>query len=139
MKSGKKSYTVFIDFNKAFDYVVRDKLWYKLLRYGISGNIHENNHVYMQICYKTKVFLNGQTSASFEYKLGVRQGECLSQFLFAVYVNDMEEVPSRRNTGVAVDDVKLFFLFNADDAMIFAESAKELQNGVDILFKCYNR
>ena len=89
-------------------------------------------------CVKTKVFVNGQTS-SFEYKLGVRQGECLSPFLFAMYVNDMEEVFSRGNTGVTVDDVKLFLLFYADDAVIFAESAEQLQNGIDILFKYCNR
>ena len=28
---------------------------------------------------------------SFDCKLGVRQGECLSQFLFAMYVSDKEQ------------------------------------------------
>ena len=60
-------------------------------------------------------------------------------FLFAMYVNDMEEAPSRGNTGVTVDDVKLFLLFYADDAVIFAESAEELQNSINILFKYCNR
>ena len=93
----------------------------------------------MYKCVKTYVFVNGQTSASFEYKLGVRQGECLSPFLFAMYVNDMEEALSRRNMGVTVDDVKLFLLFYADDVVIFAESAEELQNGIDVIFKYCNR
>ena len=51
----------------------------------------------------------------------------------------MEGALSRGNTGVTVDDVKLFLLFYADDAVIFAESAEELQNGIDILFKYCNR
>ena len=135
---GKKLYTFFIDFSKAFDYVVWDNLWYKLLQYGIGGNILKII-MSMYKCIKTKVFVNGQTSASFEYKLGVRQGECLSSFLFAMYVNDVAETLSRGNTGVTVDDVKLFLLFYADDALIFAESAGELQNGIDILFKYCKR
>ena len=88
----------------------------------------------MYKCVKTKVFVNGQTSASIEYKLGVRQGECLSPFLFAMYVNAMEEALSRWNTGVTVDDVKLVLLFYADDAVIFADSTEELQNDIDICF-----
>ena len=138
INSGKKLYTFFIDFSKAFDYVVRDNLWYKLLQYGIGGNILKIiMSMYKRV--KTKVFVNGQTSASFEYKFGVRQGECLSPFLFAMFVNDMEEALSRGNTGVTVDDIKLFLLFYADDAVIFAESAEELQNGIDIHFNYYNR
>ena len=132
ISSGKKLYAFFIDFSKAFDYIVRDNMWYKLLQYGIGGNILKMI-MSMYKCVKTKVYVNGQTSASFEYKLGVRQGEWLSQFLFAMYINDMEEALSRCNTGVTVDDVKLFLLFCADDAVIFAESAEELQNGINIL------
>ena len=33
INSGNTLYTAFIDFSKAFDYVVRDNLWYKLLKY----------------------------------------------------------------------------------------------------------
>ena len=123
INSGKKLYTFFIDFSKAFDYVVRDNLWYELLQYGIGSN-KLKIIMSMYKCVKTKVFVNDQTSTSIEYKLGVRQGECLSPFLFAMYVNDMEEALSCRNTGVTVDDVKLFLLFYADDAVIFAESAE---------------
>ena len=37
MEKGNKLYTCFIDFSKAFDYVVHDNLWYKLLKSGIRG------------------------------------------------------------------------------------------------------
>ena len=36
---GKRLYCVFIDFTKAFDYVVRDNIWTKLIKLGIRGNI----------------------------------------------------------------------------------------------------
>ena len=107
INSGEKLYTFIIDFSKAFDYVVRDNVWYKLLQSGIGGNILKII-LSMYKCAKTNIFINGQTSASFKYKLVVRQGKCLSPFFFAMYVNDMEEALYRGSTGVTVDDVKLF-------------------------------
>ena len=38
LNSGRKLYCAFVDFMKAFDYIVRDK-WYKLVKLGLRGNI----------------------------------------------------------------------------------------------------
>ena len=43
-----------------------------------------------------KAFSNGLISDSFQRKLDVRQGEYLSPFLFAMYVNDMEDASTFR-------------------------------------------
>jgi len=32
-------YTAFVDFTKAFDYLVRDVIWHKLIKYGVRGKI----------------------------------------------------------------------------------------------------
>ena len=85
----KTLYAFFVDYSKEFDYIVRENLWHKLLVCGIRGRIF-NIISSMYRCVKTKVFVNGECSESFDCKLGVRQGECLSPFLFAMYVNDME-------------------------------------------------
>ena len=37
LNEGKRLYCAFIDFTKAFDYVVRDNLWMKLIKLGIRG------------------------------------------------------------------------------------------------------
>ena len=37
--NNKKLFCAFIIFSKAFDYIVRDNLWYKLIKFGIRGNI----------------------------------------------------------------------------------------------------
>ena len=39
LEQGKKLYTFFIDYGKAFDYIVHDNLWYKLLNLGVQGKI----------------------------------------------------------------------------------------------------
>ncbi len=36
INSGNKLYCAFVDFSKAFDYVVRDNLWLKLIKLGIK-------------------------------------------------------------------------------------------------------
>ena len=55
---------------------------------------------------------------------GVRQGECLSPILFAMYVNDIEqEFITKRADGVDIGFLKLFVLLYADDIVIFSESS----------------
>ena len=130
IEKGEKLYAFFIDFTKAFDYIVRDNLWLKLLSCGVKGKML-NVIMSMYECVKTCVFVEGQKSAPFLSKLGVRQGECLSPFLFAIYVNDLESNMANVNTGINVLYVKMFILFYADDAVIFATSAKELQTGIN--------
>ena len=62
----------------------------------------------MYRCVRSKVYSNGQVSESFACKLGVRQGECLSPFLFAVYVNDLENNMRNTGAGVTVNDMEIF-------------------------------
>ena len=75
----------------------------------------------------------GEKSPDFECKLGVRQGECLSPFLFAMYVNDLEEVLLDDNADVSILDFKLLLLFFADDSVIFNETPPGLQSEIDKL------
>ena len=50
------------------------------------------------------------------------QGECLSLFLFAMYVNDIGDYFYLRGAaGVDIYMCKLFLLLYADDITIFAE------------------
>jgi len=87
----KQLYCAFIDFSKAFGYVNRDNLWFKLIKLGIRGSMLNivksmNNNV------KSRVKFMNELSDSFHCNLGVRQGKCLSPFLFAMFLNDIEDV-----------------------------------------------
>ena len=89
LNSGKKLYCSFIDFSKAFDYVVKDILWQKLLNIGVRGKMFDIIFsMYHNV--RSRVKYNNCLSEAFTCHLGVRQGECLSPFLFAIYLNDIE-------------------------------------------------
>ena len=81
LNQDKKLYCAFIDFTKAFDYVVRDKLWFTLIKLGIRGNmLNIIKSMYESV--KSRVRFENQLSGEFSCMLSVRQGECLSPFLF---------------------------------------------------------
>ena len=138
IQNGNKLYTFFVDYSKAFDYIVRENLWFKLLKIGIRGKVF-NVIKSMYDCVKTSVFINGEKSDSFECKLGVRQGESLSPFLFAMYINDMEEVLSSDTNGITINDIRVLLLFYADDCVLFSETPEGLQREIDLLYEYCNR
>ena len=131
LQNGKKLFCAFLDFRKAFDYLNRDCLWFKLLDYGLRGNIF--NVIRSMYCeVKTRVRYGGETSNTFNSFLGVRQGESLSPLLFSMYANDMREMLHESGSeGITVDDLKLCLLLYADDSVLIAESRLDLQNSLD--------
>ena len=139
LNKNENLFCAFVDFTKAFDYVVRDILWYKLIKMGVRGKIL-NVVMSMYKHIKSQVKLDCNISMGFNCELGVRQGECLSPFLFAMYLNDLEdELYLKGSTGVDVGMFKMFLLLYADDIIIFANTAEELQNNLDILAEYCNR
>ena len=84
--------TVDVDFTKTFDYLVRDVIWYKLIKYGVRGKMWDIiKSMYEHV--RSSVKYNNETSDDFSCCLGVRQGESFSPFLFSMhmYLNDVEE------------------------------------------------
>lgn len=72
----KKMYCAFIDFEKAFDKIWREGLWYKLLINNINGkmlNVIQN--IYKDI--KSNIIFNNSKSDYFPCDNGIRQGENL--------------------------------------------------------------
>ena len=85
LNQGKQLYALFVDFSKAFDYVVRENLWYKLIQIGLRGRILDIiRSMYQSV--KSRVKHCNKLSDEYICMLGVRQGECLSPFfIFYVY------------------------------------------------------
>ena len=139
----KKLFCGFIDLKRAFDTVWRDGLFYKMNLFNINGKCYTLiENMYKSI--KSYVTVNGESSSTFPYNIGVRQGENLSPMLFAIYLNDLENFfcQSVIVNGVTcvsenvINDayifLKLFVLLCADDTVILAESAQDLQNALNV-------
>ena len=84
---------------------------------------------------KSRIKYDNSLSERFSCFIGAPQGDCMSPFIFAMYVNDLEDYMSLNEfDGVDMGMLKLFLLLYADDIVLFAESECSLQNGLEIRF-----
>ena len=132
LNNNEKLYS-FVNFRKAFDFVVWDVLWFKLIESGIRGTIlNVIQSMYESI--KSRFKFNNNLSCEFVSHIGVRQGGCLSPFLFSMYINDLENKLSEKGAeGIDIGMLKLYLLLYADDIVIFSNTSEGLQKGLDIL------
>ena len=73
---------------KAFDWIDRDLLFYRLLLYNINGKMYKAiTTLYTNSI--ASVRLNGNMTDWFSVNSGVRQGDSLSTTLFNIYLNDL--------------------------------------------------
>ena len=64
---------------------------------------------------------------------GLKQGCLLSTTLFNLYINDLSELLDHSGLWVIVNDKHISHMFYADDLVIFAESAEDLQTQLNAL------
>jgi hypothetical protein len=140
----KRLYCCFIDYQKAFDTIIRSALWGKVISNGINGKILRviyNMYDNAKSCVKQQSMISGL----FACNVGVRQGENLSPLLFAMFLNDFETSLSSKYNGLTTinelsrilgtEDIEFFInmyiLLYADDTLVMAESPTELQLALD--------
>jgi hypothetical protein len=80
-------YWLFVDLQKAFDMIVREALWWKLGKIGISSKFIEGVKViYKNV--KISVKLEGnRVLEEFDSNVGLRQGCSLSPALFNIFID----------------------------------------------------
>ena len=122
---------------KAFDWVDRDLLKYKLLSIGINGKIFNA----IDQLYKKTVScgkLNQFKTNWFEVNSGVRQGDSLSPTLFNIYINDLIIDLNSMDLGVDINGRRVCCLLYADDIVIFCNTESDLQKLLDRAHRwCY--
>ena len=132
--NNNKVYCATVDFKKAFDFINRDCLWYKLLKSGIRGNMYNIINSMYSNNFST-VKHQGCISEPFECRIGVRQGESLSPFLFSIFLNDLEIFLQTGNfQGIDMEGTPLKLLLYADDLFLLSSTREDLQLGLDLLY-----
>ena len=82
IQKGKKLFAFFIDYNKAFDCIIRENLWFKLSKCSVRGKML-NIIMSMYKCVKTRIVVNGEKSEPFDCKLiGCQTGRVSFSFSF---------------------------------------------------------
>ena len=133
MNQGSNTFCAFVDFKKAFDWVDRDLLLYKLLvNYKIDGKFY---NTIKSLFYNNtaSVRLNGTLTKKFNVNVGVRQGDTLSPTLFSMYINDLASEIKKLCCGVRVLDIEVSLLLYADDIVIIAPDEFSLQQQLNVL------
>ena len=119
---------VFVDQEKAFDRVNRDKLWGVLEQYDIKGQLLDNvRAIYANS--KSAVRTPSGLSNWFPVTSGVRQGCVLSPLLFIIY---MDKITKEANADLQELNELLF----ADDQAVINEDKNQLQEHTDQLNTC---
>ena len=125
-------FATFIDLKKAFDFIDRDMLLYKLLLNNIDGKIYESiKTIYANTSACIK--LNGKLSSWFSCKSGVKQGDNCSPTLFSIFIDDLVKEIKALGLGIKVGEEKLSMLLYADDIVLVAHNEQEMQTLLDKL------
>lgn len=116
----KEKDILFVDMEKAFDRIPRERLWKVLSKdvYKVKPKLRRAIKSIYKNC-ESKVKLRNNDTNWFEIKTGVRQGGVLSPLLFIIFMDYcMKEI------GRNYEEITLAY---ADDIAIICDSERELQ------------
>jgi hypothetical protein len=137
-KNGR-AFALFIDLSKAFDSVVHSRLWERLHNVGISSKfISFVKAMYANVKAKTRTSYG--ESEYFPLQKGVLQGESLSPKLFTIFMDEIVEILYKTDIPTlktASEDIHL--LLYADDIVLLASNALDMQRKIDVLVDFFNR
>ncbi len=128
----KPLYVCFVDFTKAFDYINRSALYYKLIKRGIHGKLL---NIIMSMFDKAKcrVKWKGLAGEDFDSEFGVLQEAMLSPKLFTEFLSDLHACLSKE-CGELMSNLIITYILFADDLILCAETPQGLQKLLDGLF-----
>ena len=133
----QSTYCAFIDMEKAFDFVDRKLLLFRLLLYGIDGQMYRS----IKSLYNATIScvkLNDLFTDWFNCSSGVRQGDSLSPTLFALFINGLADGIKHLDKGVNVNNRNVSLLLYADDIVLISDKESKLQDMLNYMHDwCY--
>ena len=134
VKSKKSVFAAFNELEKAFDWVDRDLLFYKLLHNNINGKMFKA----IRLLYTNTLAcmkINNYYTDWFEINNGVRQGDTLSPPLFAFFINDLAMEVKELGLDIDINGIKICIILYADHMVLIANSESELQSMLNIMYQ----
>jgi hypothetical protein len=135
IRQGLPTFIFFRDAAKAFDTVWRDGLFAKLWDTGVRGKFWRLiRNLYAST--QSRVLVNGHESDFFPIEQGVAQGDPLSPTLYAIFENELLETLHSGEDASVSFMAGILALMYADDLVVFATSASDLQEkGIQICYE----
>ena len=124
--NGAATFTTFIDARKAFDTVWREGNYVRLHDLGVRGKMWRQLQA-MNRDRQSKIRLPFGETEWFRISRGVAQGAVESPWLYACFINGLAEDMAHRNLGIHIGGRHVPLLMYADDIVLLAGSASELQ------------
>ena len=122
----KNTHLLFIDFHKAFDSVIRNKLWEHMQKYGIPDKLIRLSKLCITQS-KGKIKIDNDYSEIFRINSGVRQGDGLSPTLFNIALEKTLDKIEDLNLGINIGK-KINILAYAHDIVITADNENDLKS-----------
>ena len=114
----KKLFFIFVDLEKAFDWVPREVVHFALRRMDVPGYLVNEGISPYKSC-KNALLFDWELSSLFSVKVGAHQGPALSPILFIMVMDVLT---------VDVRDGSLMELLYADDLVLCGKSLNEVMN-----------
>lgn len=136
LKHNREAFICFIDMEKAFDRVPRDKIWELLRKRGVSSElIKAIQSIYK--CTKNYIRAGSKLSNEFETTQGLRQGGTLSPVLFIIMLDEVMKILKGKLKKLTIGSYNLQKVHitesaYADDLAIYAKSEEDLQYNVEM-------
>ena len=136
LRQGNECIMAFIDLEKAFDRVARNKVWTALENIGVQRELIE---AIKSMYNNSRCYIRTKNMASklFEVPDGLRQGGVLSPVLFIITMNEIiqksrEGAKALRIGYKNMKPVEITECAFADDLVIFAKKEEELQRNINV-------
>ena len=136
INQNQSTFAGFVDFRKAFDFINRNLLQYKIFKlFGIDGKMYKaiksvNAHS------QSAVRINNFYTEWFHINSGVRQGDTLSPLLFSLFINDLAKGIKDLEVGVKLsDDLQVSALLYADDVVLLSPDEQGLNLALQYVYE----